>query len=641
MTKWIAYAVLASIGSLAAGPGLPRAAERIVPNDNRQAAGTLKHGVLTVAIEARTGIWRPEGDSGRALDVAAFAEAGKALSTPGPVVRVPVGTEIHATIRNRLDKPLIVYGFGKTRGPSDSVIVPVNETTPVQFKAMAPGTYYYLGKRGMDPIGFRLLEDMQLHGVIVVDPPNAPHKADDRIFAISWWCGIAPASPSGLSRCTMAINGLSWPHTERLSYAQGDSVRWRVVNFTELDHPMHLHGFYFRTESEGDGVTDTLYPPEQSRMAVTEVIQPFATMSLSWYADRPGNWIYHCHYATHLSNLVALDTENGMLDSTMLSHHMSDRPHQMFGLVMGISIAPKGTNAEPSEAPRAIRIVQREKPNVYGSQPGMSYVLDGTPEAGDPAALPITGPLLLLERGKRVAVTIVNQSNEHAAVHWHGIELESYPDGVPGWSGSGNNILPSIAPHDSLTVRWTPPRSGSFMYHTHFNEAMQMGSGLYGPIIVLEPGQRFDPETDRILFFGTAGTAQNPVFGPFPHFVLNGQTQPEAMSLKAGTRYHLRLFNLAGDRPLLVSMSGGDAPITWRAVAKDGYQLPPSQATSRAAVLTFDPGEIYDFEYTPAAPTELTLRFGPVPEPAGPPPPPGSPPPPAPPPTITVPIHVR
>ena len=641
MTKWIAYAVLASIGSLAAGPGLPRAAERIVPNDNRQAAGTLKHGVLTVAIEARTGIWRPEGDSGRALDVAAFAEAGKALSTPGPVVRVPVGTEIHATIRNWLDKPLIVYGIGKTRGPSDSVIVPVNGTTPVQFKAMAPGTYYYLGKRGMDPIGFRLLEDMQLHGVIVVDPPNAPRNADDRIFAISWWCGIAPASPSGLSRCTMAINGLSWPHTERLSYAQGDSVRWRVVNFTELDHPMHLHGFYFRTESEGDGVTDTLYPPEQSRMAVTEVIQPFATMSLSWYADRPGNWIYHCHYATHLSNLVALDTENGMLDSTMLSHHMSDRPHQMFGLVMGISIAPKGTNAEPSEAPRAIRIVQREKPNVYGSQPGMSYVLDGTPEAGDPAALPITGPLLLLERGKRVAVTIVNQSNEHAAVHWHGIELESYPDGVPGWSGSGNNILPSIAPHDSLTVRWTPPRAGSFMYHTHFNEAMQMGSGLYGPIIVLEPGQRFDPETDRILFFGTGGTAQNPVFGPFPHFVLNGQTQPEAMSLKAGTRYHLRLFNLAGDRPLLVSMSGGDAPITWRAVAKDGYQLPPSQATSRAAVLTFDPGEIYDFEYTPAAPTELTLRFGPVPEPAGPPPPPGSPLPPAPPPTITVPIHVR
>jgi FtsP/CotA-like multicopper oxidase with cupredoxin domain len=194
------------------------------------------------------------------------------------------------------------------------------------------------------------------------------------------------------------------------------------------------------------------------------------------------------------------------------------------------------------------------------------------------------------------------------------------------------------------------------MYHTHFNEAMQMGSGLYGPIIVLEPGQRFDPETDKILFFGTAGTETNPVFGPFPHFVLNGQTQPEAMNLRAGTRYRFRLFNLAGDRPLLVSLNAGDAPISWQAVAKDGYPLPPSQATLRAAVLTFDPGEIYDFEYTPATPTELTLKFGPVPEPSAPPaaadappppppppgsPPPGSPPPPAPPPTITVPVHVR
>lgn len=651
MTRSIAFALLASLGSLAASPAMPRAPEKIVPNDNRQTAGTLKHGVLTVAIEARTGVWRPEGDSSRALDVAAFAEVGKALSTPGPLIRVPLGTEIHATVHNRLDKPLVVYGFGKTRGASDSVIVPVNATLPLEFKATTPGTFYYLAKRGVDPFGLRPVEDMQLHGVIVVDPPNAPRKPDERIFALSWWCAVAPPSPSGLGRCTMAINGLSWPHTERLGYAQGDSIHWRVVNFTELDHPMHLHGFYFRMESEGDGVTDTVYTPEQRRMAVTEVIQPFATMSLSWYADRPGNWIYHCHYALHLSHLVALDTKEGLLDSAMLAHHMSDRPHQMFGLVMGISIAPRGANAEPSGAPRAIRIVQREKPNVYGSQPGMSFVLDGTAEAADPDMLAIPGPLLLLERGKRVAVTIVNQSEDHAAVHWHGIELESYPDGVPGWSGSGTNVLQSIAPHDSLTVRWTPPRAGSFMYHSHFNEAMQMGSGLYGPIIVVDPGQRFDPETDKILFFGSAGTVHNPVFGPFPNFVLNGKTQPEAMNLKAGTRYRFRLFNLAGDRPLMVSLNAGDAPISWRAVAKDGYPLPASQATSRKAVLVSDPGEIYDFEYTPAAPTELTLKFGPVPDAPAPPPaadtpppppsPPGAPVPAPPPPTVSVQVHVR
>jgi FtsP/CotA-like multicopper oxidase with cupredoxin domain len=247
----------------------------------------------------------------------------------------------------------------------------------------------------------------------------------------------------------------------------------------------------------------------------------------------------------------------------------------------------------------------------------------------------------VLERGKPVAVTIVNQSSDHAAVHWHGIELESYPDGVPGWSGSGKNILPPIAPHDSLTVRWTPPRAGSFMYHSHFSESQQMGSGLYGPIIVVEPGERFDPETDRVLFFGTAGTATNPVFGPFPGFVLNGKAQPDAMNLKVGTRYRFRLFNLAGDTPLMVSINAGEAPISWRATAKDGYPLQASQATNRPAVLVFDPGEIYDFEYTPTAAGELVLKFGIPSFLAPPPPPPGAPALPPPPPTISVPINVR
>ena len=113
------------------------------------------------------------------------------------------------------------------------------------------------------------------------------------------------------------------------------------------------------------------------------------------------------------------------------------------------------------------------------------------------------------------------------------------------------------------------------------------------------------------------------------------------MNLKAGTRYRFRLFNLAGDAPLMVSMNQGEAPIQWRAVAKDGYPLPPSQATSKPAELIFDPGEIYDFEVTPTVAGEWSLKFGLPPFLIPPPPPPGSPPAPRPPPTITVPIHVR
>ena len=650
MLRWIALAALAT-GQLAT---VPPVTERIAPNDNRHTAGTLRNGVLTIALEARTGVWQPEGEHSRALDVAAFAEAGKPLSTPGPMLRVPLGTEIRATVRNRLDKPLIVFGFGQSRGMSDSVIVPVNAVVPVTFKATTPGTWYYLAKRGGDPVFLRPAEDMQLNGVIVVDSQGAVRHPDERVFAMSWWCRVNPQSTSGLSRCTMAINGLSWPHTERLEYAQGDSIRWRVVNFTELDHPMHLHGFFFRTNSKGDGVSDSLVSAAQQRMAVTELMPPFTTLSLAWQATRPGNWIYHCHYATHISSLVELDTENGMLDSALLGHHMSDRPHQMFGLVLGISIAPKGPTPVSTETPRAIRLVVREKPHAYGTEPGMWFAMDSTPEASDSGALQIPGPALILERGKPVAVTIVNHANEPAAVHWHGIELESYPDGVPGWSGSGSNILPSIAPRDSLTVRWTPPRGGSYMYHSHFNEAVQLGGGLYGPIVVLEPGEHFNPDTDRILFFGTAGRWANPAFGPFSPYIMNGDTQPPPMTLKAGVRYRFRLFNLAGDSPLQVSMNGVDGPILWRPVAKDGYPLQASQAVPRPAVVVFDPGEIYDFEVTPTTTGELTLKFGPVPPP---PPPPGTPPPapapptapgsaparaPAPPPpTVSVAVHVQ
>jgi FtsP/CotA-like multicopper oxidase with cupredoxin domain len=645
MSRAFRFASLGCLAALATGyvPS-PARLETIQPNDNRHSAGTLRNGVLTVALEARSGSWQPEGKDGRSLDsLAAFAESGGPLSTPGPLLRVKLGTEIRGTLRNTLARPLTVFGLGKTRGASDSVVVAPGGTAEFAFKAAGPGTFYYFARSAVGPFGGRLPEDTQLHGAIVVDGPNDP---PDRIMAISWYFTVEPKSPTGLGRGTMAINGLSWPHTERLSYAQGDSIHWRVLNFTEVDHPMHLHGFYFRMDAKGNGIADSLYSAAAQRMAVTEVIPPFETIALSWLADRPGNWIYHCHYAMHLSGLVSLDTENGAMDTTMLGHHQSDRPHQMFGLVMGLTVSPNGVATAPPEPARVIRIVQRERAGIYGTQPGMSFVMDGTPAAGDPAAMPVPGPTLFLERGKRVKVTIVNQSNDHAAVHWHGIELESYPDGVPGWSGSGSNILPAIAPHDSLTVTWTPPRAGSFMYHSHFSEAKQMGSGLYGSIIVLEPGQRFDPETDRLLFFGTAGTLRNVLAGPFPNFVLNGSPQPAPIELKAGTRYRFRLFNLAGDAPTMVSLKQGDTPIEWRAVAKDGYPLGAAQAVLKPAMLLFDPGEIYDFEFTPARAGELTLSFG-LPAfltAAPPPPPPGAPPappPPAFPPTVSVVVHVR
>jgi FtsP/CotA-like multicopper oxidase with cupredoxin domain len=621
-------AALIALPCIAAGTARRTVVETISANDNRRAAGTLSNGVLVVALEAREGNWQPEGPNGSAVSVAAWAEEGHALSVPGPLIRVPVGTDVRATLRNTLDEPLTVFGFGKARGLTDSVVIPARASRNVQFDATTPGTFYYMGRRRVvPPFNARAADDMQLVGAIVVDSANAPRVANDRVFVISWWVLLDPASRRGVGRATMTINGLSWPHTERIDLTQGDSVHWRVLNMTEIDHPMHLHGFYFRVNAKGDGIRDTLYRREDERLGVTEVLNPFTTVSLAWVPDRAGNWIYHCHFAEHISGLVSLDGERTQAGDDMdRSHHGSDMQHQMAGLVLGLRVAPKGPPAALAAAPRRIRMIVREKEHMYGPDAGYAMIIGGTAAERDPNAMPVPGAPLVLERGKPVAITVVNHAQEPASIHWHGIELESYPDGVPGWSGSGTQTLPAIRPGDSITVRYTPPRAGSFMYHSHFNERAQISAGLYGPIIVVEPGQRYDPDRDRVLFFGTAGPETNVIVGPFPNYIMNGSDRPAPMALRAGTTYRFRLFNLAEGGPLSVSLMNGGKPITWKAVARDGAALPPSQATMRPAELVFEPGQIYDFEVAPAKPGTLTLTFGPpLPPPGAPPLPPGIP----------------
>jgi len=203
----------------------------------------------------------------------------------------------------------------------------------------------------------------------------------------------------------------------------------------------------------------------------------------------------------------------------------------------------------------------------------------------------------------------VNKSHEPAAVHWHGIELESFPDGVPGWSGQGDNILPSIPPRDSITVRFTPPRAGTFMYHSHFNEMQQIASGLFGTILVLDRGHRYDPDVDRVLLLSDPRAASTERRGPFLP-LLNGQAQPEPMELRAGVTYRFRLINIRSNAPVALALLDGVQPAEWRPVAKDGADLPLAQAIPRPAQITLGPGEIYDYEFTPRAPGELKLRFG-------------------------------
>ena len=52
----------------------------------------------------------------------------------------------------------------------------------------------------------------------------------------------------------LAINGLSWPFTERLTYTQHVPVNWRAINASNQVHPMHLHGFFYNVNSRGESI---------------------------------------------------------------------------------------------------------------------------------------------------------------------------------------------------------------------------------------------------------------------------------------------------------------------------------------------------------------------------------------------------
>jgi manganese oxidase len=581
---------------------------RIAPNDNRRPAGRLENGVLRLHLEAREGMWHPHGYDRDGIRIGAFAELGAPLQIPGPLIRVRAGTEVHTTVRNALDRPLAVFGLGAERGFSgDSVLIQPQQTTEFRFVADQPGSYYYVGRHGQAGAQADALTG-SLHGAIIVDPHGATVASGDRVMVISSWFTIDTANFSHLSSdAVLTVNGLAWPHTELVEAAQGDTLEWRWLNLTVLDHPMHLHGFHFRVHARGDGGRDTLYAPERRWLAVTEHVAPGKTLTTAWSPERPGNWIFHCHMQSHMTPIEIINSPLARRGAA----HGHDAQHQMGMLVVGIRVKPSGGRAEGTRRQRPIRLLIRSRPGVYGANPGYGYVLGGSPEERDPDRLPLPGPTLVLRQGEPVAVNVVNQSHDPAAVHWHGIELESFPDGVPGWSGEADRILPSIPPGDSLTVRFTPPRAGTFMYHSHFNEMQQISSGLYGPIVVVEPGKRFDPETDRVLVLSDGGPWINfTVDSLVPPTFLNGRRDPEPLRLRAGTAYRFRLINILTESAVQVELLKGEEPVEWRAIAKDGANLPPALATLRPARLSFLPGEIRDFEFTPAAKGDLVLGFG-------------------------------
>ncbi len=88
------------------------------------------------------------------------------------------------------------------------------------------------------------------------------------------------------------VNGERHHHAEPVHV--GELQVWDIVNATQIDHPFHLHGFFFEVLA-----VNGEKPAWRSLEDVVNV-PPKGTVRIAWYPDdRPGMWMYHCHILEH------------------------------------------------------------------------------------------------------------------------------------------------------------------------------------------------------------------------------------------------------------------------------------------------------------------------------------------------------
>ena len=595
---WLTLASFVTAVLVAASPLTAQGVSTIAANDNRTPAGEIRDGVLYLELEIQKGNWHPETVDDEAIPSYAFGEVGKPLQVPAPTIRVPQGTVIDISLHSSLTVPTTLHGLHSRPGDdSDVVMLDPGETKHLRFEAGAPGTYLYWGRTPDGGRGNRRLIDAMLGGALVVDRPGDDPTAD-RIFVLERWNGPTRT----------AINGKSWPYTERIDAEVGKPVRWKIVNASDLSHPMHLHGFHFSLDAEGDGENYTVFEEDNKPEEFTHSADIAETFEMTWVPKEPGRWLYHCHRIPHMRLPVPVDPN----DVPSPAHNDHDHHHMhgmdsdylgMGGMILGITIS--GHSEFDTE--NGWKPAQRLEMGVGNQNKDLRFFeisLKDLASTDDVAvSTGLTGPLLVVTEGQKTEIAITNSLQQPTSIHWHGIELESYYDGVPGWGGVGDKRSPAVEPGTTFTVRLVPQRPGTYMYHTHWHDEAQLTGGVHGPMIVLPAGENYDPETDK-PFLMSLGPSE-----PFGSglLLMNGSPQPATMRLKVGTTYRFRFMNITPTMDnLQVSLRGPDGPVRWRPLAKDAAEVHSTKL--READQHIAVAETFDFEYRATGAEELRLE---------------------------------
>ena len=102
------------------------------------------------------------------------------------------------------------------------------------------------------------------------------------------------------------------------------------------------------------------------------------------------------------------------------------------------------------------------------------------------------GPTIEAVEGDKVRIFVTNKLPEHTTIHWHGMLLPSGMDGVGGLT------QPQIKPGKTFVYEFELKKSGTFMYHPHADEMVQMAMGMMGFFVMHPRDPKFMPRRSRL-----------------------------------------------------------------------------------------------------------------------------------------------
>lgn len=255
---------------------------------------------------------------------------------PGPEIRVTEGDTLRVTLRNELNEPTSIHWHGlHVPNAMDGVppltqeAVEPGDSFTYEFTVSHAGTFMYHSH-----VDAAEQIDRGLYGPLVVEPQpaNAGTTVFDAEFTMMLGAWNVPAddAPDGMGEMPgmddgvsadageadaesgepaeglgmqmdynyFTVNGKAFPATETWGARQGDLIRVRVINISNLVHPMHLHGQDFKVVAK-DGEP---LRPEQQLVMNTLPVNAGETYDIAIVAESPGSWVFHCHELHHTEN---------------------------------------------------------------------------------------------------------------------------------------------------------------------------------------------------------------------------------------------------------------------------------------------------------------------------------------------------